>query len=397
MKTRSKAKTTSTSTMASSNSSTSSQSTDEENLRRLRSCRMMNLKSSPATDSNRRRNSSRLRSSNPQSTDSHLIENESITTNLHLTTRTRSLTNSPRRSSTSPRSSPVKPKTKTSPTKPKLPSDVCNFCFTNNKDDHMLGELGHFDDITAHLFCLYFSPGLSQNGQYNEGLWGFLPDDIRKELRRGVLLKCSYCGKKGAVVGCSVKECIITFHLPCGIQNGAFCHYHQEQQLYPSYCRKHWPKLQVPAFKRRVLCTVCQEYVKNCDNRDNNLLFVECCHSYYHRECLSKVAYHQGEFNLKCPNCNDLSIFVPTLKRGGIFVPKRESTWELSGEMSYDDVRFRCDAEECKCERGRDFNGDDEWELFSCDRCGANAIHVSCAGFGAGENHEWFCEVCRNI
>ena len=49
---------------------------------------------------------------------------------------------------------------------------------------------------SAHYFCLLFAPGLEQGGTDEEGIKGFLPNDILKEWRRGSRLKCQYCEKK---------------------------------------------------------------------------------------------------------------------------------------------------------------------------------------------------------
>ena len=37
---------------------------------------------------------------------------------------------------------------------------------------------------------------MEQSGEDEEGIKGFLPNDILKELRRGARLKCHYCEKK---------------------------------------------------------------------------------------------------------------------------------------------------------------------------------------------------------
>lgn len=202
-----------------------------------------------------------------------------------------------------------------------------------------------------------------------------------------------------------MKECSLTYHLPCGIANGAFNHYHH--QCYPSYCAKHRPKSDVPPFKGRRLCTICQvsvrcldrwparyiyliiqpqEQMKNADR--SQLLFIQCCQSYFHRDCVAMSAYHQG-YNLKCPNCNNVDQFGATVMKAGIYVPSREATWILSGELVPPPVSFQCNAPDCLCVHGRDFNGDDEWELFTCDRCGSAAAHVVCVGL-SGDSDEWF-------
>ena len=37
---------------------------------------------------------------------------------------------------------------------------------------------------------------MQQSGEDEEGIKGFLPNDILKELRRGARLKCQYCERK---------------------------------------------------------------------------------------------------------------------------------------------------------------------------------------------------------
>lgn len=245
--------------------------------------------------------------------------------------------------------------------------------------------------ITAHKFCLYFSPGLCQNDSLNSHFWGFRPKDIFKELKRGTSLKCSYCKKKGAVIGCSIPQCMVMFHLPCGIKNGSFNHYHQEDGLYPSYCKNHRPKMTVPAFKDPVLCTICQEYMKN-SNR-HNMTFIKCCNSYFHSKCLKQFTFHQGEFKLRCPNCNNEEVFLKTIKNAGFCIPEIGSNWQMP-ELPIPPVEFECSAAECRCENGRSYNGNDIWELFSCDRCGSSAIHIACANISNDTNMEWICEFC---
>ncbi len=100
----------------------------------------------------------------------------------------------------------------------------CKLCY-KMADESQLGPLYEFhnvkDDILyrAHYFCLLFSSGLVQNGGEDDGIKGFLPDDILKEWRRGQRLKCAFCAGKYATVGCKVKKCSKTYHVPCAIDN----------------------------------------------------------------------------------------------------------------------------------------------------------------------------------
>lgn len=267
------------------------------------------------------------------------------------------------------------------------------------------------EDIRAHMFCLYFAPGLTQNGEFDEGIDGFLLPDIRKELKRGTHLKCSYCGQKGAVVGCLVPSCHLNYHLPCGIQNGVYNNFHEDGHSYPSHCVKHRPRgLVVPRFTGKRLCTICQEDVKY--SQKDDLLHFSCCNSYFHRDCIAQLAYHQaGPDLLKCPNCKNDAEFVEKVKRSGIYVPTQQpvalgnttntaaaslvSSPPTSTVPGPEDVTFQCCMEDCKCEQGRSFNGENEWELFACDRCGSDAVHVACAGLHDGA--EWICSVCINV
>ena len=96
-----------------------------------------------------------------------------------------------------------------------LPDGICDFCQSNSgilSCDH----LHRLEDITAHYFCLLFSSGLGQKGGDHDGIKGFLAPDIRRELKRGARLKCVFCKKKGATVGCAEPTCKKSYHLNCG-------------------------------------------------------------------------------------------------------------------------------------------------------------------------------------
>ena len=70
-----------------------------------------------------------------------------------------------------------------------------------------LGPLYQFGYCAAHLYCLMFSAGLDQNGSDDQGINGFLAQDIVREWRRGSMLKCCYCKEKYATIGCIGNKC----------------------------------------------------------------------------------------------------------------------------------------------------------------------------------------------
>jgi hypothetical protein len=63
--------------------------------------------------------------------------------------------------------------------------------------------------VFHHAACLALAPEVVRSGGHVfRGL---------SALRRGRLLKCFACGKRGATVGCGVKECPRSFHAPCAL------------------------------------------------------------------------------------------------------------------------------------------------------------------------------------
>ena len=51
---------------------------------------------------------------------------------------------------------------------------------------------------------------------------GFPRDAIIKELRRANKLKCSFCTKIGANIGCAIEKCTKKFHYPCAVGKFSF-------------------------------------------------------------------------------------------------------------------------------------------------------------------------------
>ncbi len=271
------------------------------------------------------------------------------------------------------------------------------FCRTNVKNKYHLGKLITKEDISAHYYCVLFAPGLKQNGDLNQGIDGFLVDDIKKEVRRGSRLSCSYCRKSGAVIGCAIIDCNIKFHLTCGLINNSFHDFHNEDKTFPSFCSQHRPNQRIHNFghKSDNLCAICRESV---DQKPKpQTLWSPCCYHWYHRECVVKQSYHAAKHHFKCSNCNNRDEFVKEMKKFGVYVPSRDASWEKNNR--FEDLyqrNYSCGAKKCNCRKGRQHNGDNEWEILACDGCGANSTHIKCAKLDVGSD-EWFCDVCQPI
>ncbi|KAL0963476.1 hypothetical protein UPYG_G00306910 [Umbra pygmaea] len=91
---------------------------------------------------------------------------------------------------------------------------------------------------TAHQNCLLYSSGIfCACSPENDDLFGFSVEDVLMEYKRGRLLNCHKCKKKGATVGCEVKSCRKSYHYPCAIQVEALI----VEAEYIVYCPKHKP------------------------------------------------------------------------------------------------------------------------------------------------------------
>ncbi|KAL4719146.1 hypothetical protein ACJJTC_018655, partial [Scirpophaga incertulas] len=120
----------------------------------------------------------------------------------------------------------------------------CSFCQRDVDDEITYGKLYSIGDIQCHYFCVLLSCCLIQKGKDIHGLFGFLYTDILAELERSKKHRCSYCGKEGATLGCSVSQCRKQFHLPCGRQRNAVSLFYGN---YKSFCQLHAPKQNIPA------------------------------------------------------------------------------------------------------------------------------------------------------
>ncbi|KAL2653127.1 hypothetical protein R1flu_021255 [Riccia fluitans] len=90
----------------------------------------------------------------------------------------------------------------------------------------------------VHELCAVWSPEV-----YFAGV-GRLKN-VKAAIRRGRLLKCSYCGQPGATIGCRVDRCPQNYHLPCAHFDG--CSFDDKKylvacsehlHLFPSRCRR---------------------------------------------------------------------------------------------------------------------------------------------------------------
>ncbi|KAL0099451.1 hypothetical protein PUN28_020166 [Cardiocondyla obscurior] len=281
-------------------------------------------------------------------------------------------------------------------------SKVC--CFCNSAEDNELeyGKIYEHNGIVTHYYCMLLSSNMEQKGDDDEGILGFLAEDIQKELRRGKRLVCSYCRKAGATLGCCNVRCKRIFHLPCGLRANSL---HQFFGEFRSYCINHRPKQNIDeqilkqiCTGKSVLCYICYDKVNI--NDLVKTLWAPCCKkdAWFHRTCIQQLALSAGYF-FKCPLCNNKKDFQKTMLEYGIYVPSQDASWELVPN-AFEELLYRhdqCDAPKCFCPKGRKYTSHNaKWELTLCRTCGSQGIHKAC-GQLKWANPVWDCSECISI
>ncbi|XP_048002834.1 uncharacterized protein LOC125239330 [Leguminivora glycinivorella] len=298
----------------------------------------------------------------------------------------------------------------------------CVFCNQDVDDEVIYGKLYSYGDIQCHYFCVLLSCCLVQKGRDSEGLFGFLYKDILAEVERSKKHKCSYCGRGGASLGCSVSTCRKQFHLPCGRGKNAVSLFYGN---YKSFCELHAPKQKISEdvmakAKERtkieklkkagkipitngetqqaespedpaMVCVICYEEVQAYPTTQT--FWPPCCgrDAWLHRTCLQRMALSAGMHYLKCPLCNDKDNFYNAVCEQGYYLPDRDAAWELE-QNAFAEIYAReasCAAPDCQCPFGRSHDELGTWDIKLCLLCGSWGLHAGCGG-GARA----LCAVC---
>lgn len=275
--------------------------------------------------------------------------------------------------------------------------DCCLLCGFSDDDPALLGEKVKLEELkgSVHYFCLLTSCGVFQRGAADQGVFGFLIDDIKKERIRSSRLKCSVCRQKGAAVGCFVQRCKKKVHFPCGRRREFVS---QFSCPFPSYCPDHAPTQTLSLGLDLSLpqtCSVCLDQIEPV--LSYNILKCPSCHSsWFHRECVQRQAHSSGLFFFRCTLCNNKEQFQEEMQRMGIHVPERDASWELeSGAyMELLEVYRRCDALSCVCPEGRMHSAKTGYlEIIRCRLCGSRGTHRKCSDVSL-ETKDWACPDC---
>lgn len=137
-----------------------------------------------------------------------------------------------------------------------------------------------------------------------------------KECKRVKKIRCGYCRKANANLGCCVEQCKQAYHLPCGLKNRISTEFAQN---FPTFCFRHRRFVQKEKPKLDENCGICMERVRSCLV---NSILMPCCKNYWvHQSCLQKYAMTSG-VHFKCPLCNNKTECHELLPRLGIYIPE---------------------------------------------------------------------------
>ncbi|NWU91264.1 G2E3 ligase, partial [Upupa epops] len=252
-------------------------------------------------------------------------------------------------------------------------------------------------NLTVHYYCLLMSSGIWQRGKENEGLYGFLITDIRKEVNRAAKLKCNICKRKGASIGCVASKCKRSYHYPCGVRRECIFQFMED---FRSYCWEHKPVQKFPDEEPAgsSQCTICLDVVEQIPTYA--VLKSPCCrNAWFHRQCLQYQALSAGIYFFRCTVCNNKTEFQKEMLRMGIHIPEKDASWELE-ENAYQELLQcyqHCDVKRCLCRKGRDYNEPEgKWEIKRCQYCGSCGTHLACSSMKSREEN-WECMECKNI
>ena len=281
------------------------------------------------------------------------------------------------------------------------PNKKCDFCKMSRPPElSLLGsnELYGLGATFIHYFCILFSTEGKQEGEDNEGLFGFLLPSVQSEQERGRKLNCKYCKKSGATINCQAKGCKVCYHFPCGVKAGCL---YQYTGSYTSYCPSHRVS-QAPDQKnisKELDCVVCFETVAK-SVTDPGRLACPGCGRNFHTTCLQRMALASGSECFKCPHCNNSDKFLAGMRLGGIYVPDKDADWE--GEensvfYNYGDLyrqAKKCSAVTCVASDREEHKLGTKWEIILCDFCGLNGVHIECGDLDI-HKPDFSCQDCK--
>ncbi|XP_074840346.1 histone-lysine N-methyltransferase SETDB2 [Carettochelys insculpta] len=123
----------------------------------------------------------------------------------------------------------------------KMVKRKCAFCPAD--EECAIMYIAEKQNLAVHQDCLLYSSGFVESEEHNPENQDTRFDvaSVQSEIRRGKRLMCNFCRKKGATVGCEIKNCRRSYHYFCALCDDAALETDGGQGIYRVFCPNHDP------------------------------------------------------------------------------------------------------------------------------------------------------------
>ncbi|XP_032533065.1 PHD finger protein 7-like [Chiroxiphia lanceolata] len=229
---------------------------------------------------------------------------------------------------------------------------ACVLCQRSEADPVICGQRSFVLGLCVHKFCLFFVSNSPDRPVQRLEFWNIHEREIPDIVSQAAQQNCCICGQRGATIPCWARHCNLSFHLPCAKQGGCVT---QFVAPYRAFCPAHSPQQAVEATPEPgTQCLICLEPVED-RNTFNTLVCPACRTAWFHRDCIQRLALHDGLLSFRCPVCRNCGRFLRDIANMGIRIPFRiqAAREDINAFAEFGERHRRCDASECLCPGGR--------------------------------------------
>ncbi|KAH0621783.1 hypothetical protein JD844_023410 [Phrynosoma platyrhinos] len=139
----------------------------------------------------------------------------------------------------------------------------CAFCPPD--EDCAIMYVAEEQNLAVHQDCLLYSSGFVESEEHSSDNLDIRFDvaSVVEEIKRGKRLICNFCRKKGATVGCEIKNCRRSYHYFCALCDDAAVETDDVQGIYRVFCPNHDPVKKNSFYGDGVVLVTCQRVPQN--------------------------------------------------------------------------------------------------------------------------------------
>lgn len=131
---------------------------------------------------------------------------------------------------------------------------------------------------------------------------------------------CAYYKKHGANIGCWIRQCRKSFHLPCAKKYNCVYEFNDD---FRSYFDVHFAVNTLNTSETHSLdeiCGICDSSMG--PHNSVQSIQVVCCadNRWYHKACLKQIVFTLND-NFDCPTCDNRDEFRRNMQANGIYIP----------------------------------------------------------------------------